>query len=419
MAGGGGAAAAAADITVAIIGAGAAGLAAARRLIAAGLAPIVLEGRQRIGGRAHTVIRDGVPLDLGCGWLHSGDRNEWAGLATALGLSVDARPAPWRRQTRNLHFPPEEQAAFQRAEDAFYARIEAAAQRGEEGPASAWLEPGDRWTPLMEAISSYYNGVEFAGVSIRDFDAYVDTGSNWRVREGFGTAVAAFGAAVPVRLGWPVSRLDHAGPRLRLTGPDGTLEASHAIVTVPPTVLLAGGLRFSPELPDKLGAAEGVPLGLANKAFLAVSDPDALPADGHVFGRTDRVGTGSYHIRAFGRPMIEGFFGGACAAALEDEGPAGFAAFAIEELAALFGSAIRRILSPAATTAWRADPLARGAYSHALPGRAADRLRWAAPVGDRLFFAGEACSVHDFSTAHGAYRTGLAAAEAVLAAARA
>lgn len=410
-----GGAGAKADLAVAIIGAGAAGLAAARRLIEAGLAPTVLEARPRIGGRAQTMIRAGMPLDLGAGWLHSADRNEWAGLATGLGLTVDTGPSPWRRQSRDLHFPPEEQAAFQAAEDAFYARIEAAAQDGQEGPAAAWLEPGGRWTPLMDAVSSYYNGVEFDGVSIRDFDRYLDTGKNWRVREGYGTAVAAYGARVPVRLGWPVLCLDHAGPRLRLTGPGGTLEASHAIVTVPPTVLLAGDLRFSPALPQKLEAAEGLPLGLANKAFLAVSDPAALPEEGHVFGRTDRVGTGSYHLRPFGRPVVEGFFGGACAAALEAEGPAGFAAFAADELAGLFGSAIRGVLSPVATTAWRADPFARGSYSHARPGRADDRARWAAPVEDRLFFAGEACSIHDYSTAHGAYRTGLAAAEALLA----
>ena len=112
--------------------------------------------------------------------------------------------------------------------------------------------------------------------------------------------------------------------------------------------------------------------------------------------------------------MVEGFFGGACAGVLEREGPAGFVAFALDELAGLFGTEIRQHLVPLVTTAWRADPWALGAYSHALPGHADDRARWAAPVDGRLFFAGEACSRHDFSTVHGAYRTGLEAAHAIL-----
>jgi monoamine oxidase len=89
--------------------------------------------------------------------------------------------------------------------------------------------------------------------------------------------------------------------------------------------------------------------------------------------------------------------------------------FATEELVGLFGSAIRHRLSPLAGSFWRADPFARGSYSYALPGHADDRARLAAPVDDRLFFAGEATSPNFFSTAHGAYETGIAAAKAVLA----
>jgi monoamine oxidase len=82
----------------------------------------------------------------------------------------------------------------------------------------------------------------------------------------------------------------------------------------------------------------------------------------------------------------------------------------------LFGTGLRRALRPLATTFWRADRYARGSYSHALPGHRGDRARLAEPVDNRLFFAGEACSAHSFSTAHGAYETGLAAAEAALSA---
>jgi monoamine oxidase len=117
-----------------------------------------------------------------------------------------------------------------------------------------------------------------------------------------------------------------------------------------------------------------------------------------------------------GRPCIEGFFGGRLAQALEEEGPGAATAFAQDELAGLLGSAWRGRLTPLAETAWRDDPWARGSYSHALPGRSGDRAVLARPVDGRLFFAGEATSPDDFSTAHGAWITGLRAAEEALAA---
>ncbi|HET6969941.1 MAG TPA: FAD-dependent oxidoreductase, partial [Phenylobacterium sp.] len=161
-------------------------------------------------------------------------------------------------------------------------------------------------------------------------------------------------------------------------------------------------------------AAEGLPLGLADKVFLGVDRADDLPIEGHLFGRTDRTATASYQLRPLGRPYIEAYLGGRCAAALEAEGPGAMTAFAIDELANLMGSDFRRRLTPLRETAWRTDPWARGAYSHALPGHAGARAVLAAPVEGRIFFAGEAVSAHAYSTAHGAWSTGEAAAEAAL-----
>jgi len=135
-----------------------------------------------------------------------------------------------------------------------------------------------------------------------------------------------------------------------------------------------------------------------------------------VYGASDRMATGAYHLRPLGRPIIEAFFGGAHARALEAEGPGAAAAFAIDELAGIYGTGVRRQVSVLAHTAWAADRWARGSYSHALPGRAGERAVLAAPVDGRLFFAGEACSPHAFSTAHGAWETGERAAREVLAA---
>jgi monoamine oxidase len=132
-----------------------------------------------------------------------------------------------------------------------------------------------------------------------------------------------------------------------------------------------------------------------------------------LFGATDRTATGSYHLRPFGAAMIEGYFGGELARELEATN--GFAAFALDQLAALLGGDMRKRLHPIAASAWQRDPFARGSYSYARIGCSDLRAVLAAPVDDRLFFAGEACSINDYSTAHGGYRTGVKAAEQVLA----
>ena len=117
-------------------------------------------------------------------------------------------------------------------------------------------------------------------------------------------------------------------------------------------------------------------------------------------------------MRPFGRPLIDGYFGGPFARALESE-EGGFASFAIDEICAALGNDMRKRLTPIVESAWARDPWALGAYSYGSEGAQAARAALAAPVDARLFFAGEHCSDVDFSTAHGAYRTGVQAARDV------
>jgi monoamine oxidase len=400
---------------VVVIGAGAAGIAAIRRLSQAPVSAVALEARPRIGGRAETArLGAGLPVDLGCGWLHSADVNPLAKAIAAAGFTVDRSRPHWERQSGNQDFPPDEQRDFQRAMAAFDARMAAAATAGIDRPGADLFEPGGRWNPLIDAVSSYYNGAEYDQVSVLDYDAYDDSGINWRVGEGYGAAIASFAPLDRIVTDCPVTEVGHGGPELRLATPRGTVHARAVIVAVPTPILAEGRLAFMPGLPQVQAAAAGLPLGLADKVFLALDGPDDLPVEGHLFGRTDRTATGSYHLRPFGRPYIEAFLGGRCAAALEAEGPGAMTAFAIEELVGLMGSDFRRRLAPLGETAWKADPWARGAYSHAQPGHAADRAVLATPTDPRLVFAGEAVSAHAYSTAHGAWISGEQAAERVL-----
>jgi monoamine oxidase len=402
------------DIEVAVIGGGAAGVAAARRLHDAAITCLVVEARPRLGGRAWTVIdRAGFALDIGCGWLHSADRNPWREIAERQGRTIDKTPPPWTRLFPRTHFPVSEQRAFVAALEDFYRRLHAS-DHSQDAPASALLDPDGRWNGLINAVSTYVNGAELDRVSTRDFARYDDSGVNWRVTQGYGATVAGYGAGLPAALDCPVLRIDHSGKRLRIETAKGVVTADRAVVTLP-TALLADAALFAPALPDKAEAAGALPLGLADKLFLSLEHAEEFEQDSRLFCRTDRAETGAYHLRPFGRPQIEVYFGGRLASDLEAEDTDAFFTFAVSELKDVLGADFARRLQPIGLHCWGRDLFARGSYSYALPGAADCRKALAAPLDDRLFFAGEACSSSDFSTAHGAFATGLAAAEQVIA----
>jgi monoamine oxidase len=409
------------DIEVIIIGGGAAGIAAARRLQAAGIECLIVEARSRLGGRAWTVAdASGFALDLGCGWLHSADRNPWVEIARAQRRSFDTAPPPWAHPSMTDVVPLAEQNGFHQALVDFFERVGPAAAddiaAGRDRPASDLLPPDGRWNGLLNAAATYIAGAEWNRLSTIDFDRYHDTDVNWRLPDGYGATIAAHGQSLPVVLDCPVQRVDHRGKRLRIETSKGVIAADRAIVTLPSTLLAEQEDFFAPALPDKTRAANGLPLGLADKLFMSLEGADDFELEGRVFGRADRAGTGNYHFRPFGRPMIEAYFGGQLARELEAGGEQAFFDFAVAELVGQLGSKIAARLKPIRLHRWAADPYARGSYSYAVPGAADERAMLAAPVDQRLFFAGEACSSHDFSTAHGAYLTGVDAAEQAIAA---
>jgi monoamine oxidase len=405
------------SVDVAIIGAGAAGLSAAHALQRSGLSAIVLEARDRVGGRAHTITpAPDIVFDLGCGWLHSANENRFVGIAEQLNFEIDKTLPPWRDRAVADVFPQAERADFIRSLDEFSQRAEQAAKGGRDAPADTCLEPGNRWNPMIDAVSTYINGCELDQVSLLDLDAYEDTEINWRVRRGYGALMAAYGASCPLALNCEVTLIDHSGKQIRIETSLGTLTADKVIVTVPTNLIANEAIRFHPALPAKLDAALNLPLGLADKVMLALDEPESLPKDGNLRGATMRTAMGSFHLRPFGQPSIEGYFGGSFAQELEDVGPGALAAQSIDEIAALLGNDYRRKLKPLAESRWSHDPFALGSYSHALPGHAAKRAVLAAPVDGRLFFAGEATSPNFFSTAHGAGDSGERAAREVMAA---
>ena len=456
-----------AGLTV-VVGGGAAGIAAARALHDAGAEVLLVEAGDRLGGRArsvrlsldgrlapapltasprpHTVIpaQAGISrladasllpkktpayagvttladapngtsdrtitVDAGCGWLHSAKRNPWTRIAEDAGVTIDRSSPNWGVQWRDLGFPPDEQRAFGEAYDRFETAAHAALH-GPDRPLSDFVAANYPWRPMIDAISGYANGAPLDHVSLHDWAAYEDaaTDDNWALPDGYGTLIVGHARGLPVRLDMPVTRIDHRGTTIRLDTPAGTIEAARVILALPTTAY--DGLVFDPPLPGKQQAAANLPLGLADKVFLAVDTPE-WPAHAHLTGNPHSACTDSHRLSPFGLPIIESFFGGACAEGMADERAA--TDFAIRELVALLGSDWRRRLHPLGATRWRDAAHIHGSYSHAAVGHAGARAALAAPIDDRLFFVGEACSAHDFSTAHGAYQTGVDAAAAIL-----
>jgi monoamine oxidase len=401
------------QVEILVVGAGAAGIAAARRLRDHGRKVLLIDAMDRLGGRAHTATANRLPLDLGCGWLHSAERNPLARLAEAQGVIVDRSQAAWQEQLRNLGFPAADQRAAGQAYEEFERSLRKVPSDSDcAGDAIARDHP---WRPYLDMLSGALNGAELDCVSARDLLAYDDHASehNWRLPEGYGSLIAQAATGLSLRLGTTARAIDNRGKCVRVETDKGMIEAQAVIVTVPTDILARGTIAFSPAIDDHLHAAACLPLGRVDKMFLAIEDAQAVPPETHLLGNPHSALTGSYYLRPFGWPVIECFFGGIAARAMEEAGNAGRFAFATEELGRLLGADFARRLKPIAGTWWHKEPSIGGAYSHALPGHADKRALLATPPSERLIFAGEACSPHDFSTAHGAWASGIAAAERI------
>lgn len=257
-------------------------------------------------------------------------------------------------------------------------------------------------------------GADSECVSSVDYARYADSSTNWCVRGGLGAVVAHAAGKLNVRLNAAVREIDYSGPRIRLSGDAGVIETSALIVTVPTNVLAAQTIRFLPELPARFSEAfVGVPLGVANKVFFQMA-PGRLPYEGAVhFVGTDRSArTAAYSTRPSGEDVLLAYFGGTLAIELEQRNE--LEAFARDELSGIFGSHFPNGIRQTLSTAWASDPWARGSYSAALPGKAHEREQLNEALNERIFFAGEACSLDYFGTIHGAWHSGVSAAEKAL-----
>ena len=405
-----------ADIDVVIVGGGAAGIGAARRLAASALSVLLIEAGPRIGGRAWTHKVSGLPLDLGCGWLHSGDRNAWSRIAEEMGFAIDRRAPAWGVQYRDLGFTAAEQTAAWQAFETWIQRLRT--PRASDCAADA-LEPDGPWNAYLQAVSGFISGARLERLSAADYLAYdaAATGENWRVPAGYGSLIAAsLPAKTALRLATPAEQIELDPNGVAIMTPGGTIRARAAILTVSTAVLAGDAIKLPSALDPWRQAASLLPLGRDEKLFLEISGESPFESETQVLGDPRDARTGAYYIRPFGRQVIECFVGGEGARAVEEEGPVAGFNYAIDQIAGLFGSDARRKLRPLVASNWCRMTHVGGAYSYALPGHAAARDVLARPFEERLFLAGEATNRRDFSTAHGAHDSGIRAADEVIAA---
>jgi monoamine oxidase len=413
---------------VAIVGAGAAGIAAARECAALGLSCVVLEAMARVGGRAFTEgERLGAPFDHGASWLHRADANPLVPLARALGLRLVDSDAVRERHVvvGSRRATPREVAALEAAMAHFEATV-AARARGADVPLAEAVPRGGFWdATVAHREGPLISAAELAELSLRDFAANALVPPNLMPEAGVGALLRRLAEGLPIRTGVPVARIRWGGEGIVLDTPAGALAARAGVVTVSTGVLGAGGIAFDPPLPQAVRqAVAGLPLGLLTKVAFRAAGEDRLdlPPFAALWRRVDspEEAAMSFHAWPFGRDHLVGFVGGRAAWELARAGPAAAEAFAREELARFFGAAriARALRAPAVVTDWDANPFVRGAYSYARPGCAGARaaLAGVALAGGRLRFAGEACHTRLAGTVAGAWESGRAAARAVAAA---
>ena len=433
-------------LRVIVVGAGLAGLAAAQRLQQQGHEVLVLEGRERIGGRTITSqLWPDLPIDLGAGWIHGVQGNPISTLARASGATLvptdleairvygpDGRPLTAAQQARLDQLDQQLSRRLETWLDTGAER-DARADRSLEqvlqsAPTRPSLTAEDR--PLQAyLINSRWEqeqGAAAASLSARWLEAdSAYGGEDALLQPGFSALIRSLADGLRIQTGQVVNAINHAGAEgveVRCQGgaASGTVtshRADRVLVTVPLGVLKAGRIRFEPPLPPgRQEAIARLGMGNLNKCCLRFARP-FWPEDADWFGRIGAP-SGAWQewvslLRPLRQPVLIGFQAGPVADALEGWSDQKLVASAMGQLRQLHGAAIPDPIG-VQITRWRSDPFAFGAYSYpALGSTPSMREELARPIAGRLFFAGEATSSEHFGTTHGAYLSGLRAAASI------
>lgn len=406
---------------VVVIGAGSAGLAAAQTLIGQGKSVVVVEAADRIGGRAWTESDTfGVPFDQGCSWLSAATANPYTELAKKWQFEIldhsDAGEAFYVRDQRA-------NASEQRKYDKSWAAVEAALTKaGRDGldvPASSVIPADLEYSGISQSwVGPMDWGVDFKDLSSKDWWNAADSTPSYMVKEGHGAVVERLGAGLPVKLSTPATRVDWSGDGVAVETSAGTIRAKTCIVTVSTGVLGAGAIEFTPKLPDwKREAIDNLPMGLLAKVTLQFegSRLGLAPNEWLTYWVPDEMPAQACYFLTwpFGFNLMIGFVGGEFGWQLSAAGRQAAVDFALGEVVKMVGSKARDHFVKGHLTEWGGNPLTLGAYAAARPGHYGAREALAKPLGERVYFAGEAVAGAYVALCGGAYLSGQAVARDV------
>jgi monoamine oxidase len=405
------------DTDVVIVGAGAAGIAAARRLAAAGRRFVVIEAAGHIGGRCITDNGTfGLPFDRGAHWIYWPRTNPLT--RTRLPRGIEIYPAP-RSQTVRIGL---RNARERELEDFFAAEIRAsraiaqAARKADMPCARALPDDLGDWQRTVEfVLGPYAFGKDLRQLSAVDFARAADRNAAAFCRQGFGAVLAALGSRIEVRLSTPATAIE-IDRGVTVETPNGRITASAAIVTASTNVISSGRIQFTPSLPGRLADAFArLSLGSYDHIALMLSgNPLGLDSDDLVFEKATDSHTAAILGNVSGTSLCLVEVAGSFGRALSAQGEAAMVDFAGEWLGRLYGADAVRAIRQASATRWNADPWTLGAASAATPGGAGARAILSRPLLNAVWFAGEAVHETHWGTVSGAWESGEHAADAVL-----
>jgi len=405
------------DADVIVIGAGAAGIAAARRLAAERMRVFVFEASDRIGGRCATDTRTfGVPFDLGAHWIHNPDSNPLLTGGVPAGLDVYAAPR-WQ----NVRIGPR---AARDAELELFLAAEVRAQRAlREPPKGTGDAPAERllpadlgvWKAALEfMLGPYATSHDLADISAFDLGRSIERTGESFCRQGYGALLAKQAAGLTIRTRTPVTMIAW-GKSPVLETKESLWYPRAVILTASTNAMLSDDIEFIPPLPKSTKAVLGnLPLGSLDHIALDMpGNPLNLQKDDLVFEQATGRKTAALMANVGGTSLHVVTVGGSFGRDLSAKGEAAMLDFAVSWLSAAFDTDAKKYVRKSFVTRWDVQDYVHGAMSAATPGHAEARKMLSEPLG-RVWLAGEALSETRWGTVTGAWESGTRTAEAVI-----